>query len=181
MTRHFVTPAGVYIGGFCEASKPPKGGIEVFTAPSDAREIWSDGAWAMPMATVKVDAMVAMISWIEEFLNTFVSRYPKQEVESWSLLAIAAREHVNGAPQPMILEEAAITGEAPDELATSILQRSGLYTAIINRTRGLRRVTVRAIEAAETPEQVASALEMAKRQAQEMLAAIANAEPPAKP
>lgn len=177
MTRHFVTSAGVYIGGFCDASEPPEGGVEVLDPPTDAREVWIDGRWELPLATAQAEAKVAMVQWIEDFLRPFVAEYPAQEIASWPVLTAVAQMHIAGNPQLMILTEASITGDDPDELAKSIVEKSGRFTAIVDHVRGLRRITLRAIEAAETSAEVSAALEVAKGQANEMMDAILNQRP----
>ena len=96
------------------------------------------------------------------------------------MLAAAAQMHIAGNPQPMILTEASITGDDPDELAKSIVEKSGLFTSIVDHARGLRRITLRAIEAAETSAEVWAALEVAKGQAHDMMDAILNPRPTAK-
>lgn len=45
MTRYFVGIGGVYLGGY-DGAEPPEGAIEVPDAPTDARQIWADGAWS---------------------------------------------------------------------------------------------------------------------------------------
>jgi hypothetical protein len=44
-TKHYVTPEGVYIGGFGDGAEPPAGAIEVLTAPDHAAQLWRNGAW----------------------------------------------------------------------------------------------------------------------------------------
>lgn len=45
--QYFVDAKGKYIGGF-DGVEPPEGAIEVPTAPEDARQTWSSGAWGAP-------------------------------------------------------------------------------------------------------------------------------------
>lgn len=44
MIQYFVDGQGNYIGGF-EGVHPPYGAIEVPSAPVNARDVWSNGAW----------------------------------------------------------------------------------------------------------------------------------------
>jgi hypothetical protein len=44
-TKHYVTPEGVYIGGFGDGAEPPAGAIEVSTAPDHAAQLWFNGEW----------------------------------------------------------------------------------------------------------------------------------------
>jgi hypothetical protein len=165
MTRHFVTPAGVYIGGFCEASEPPEDGIEVFDPPNNAREIWIDGRWKLPLATAQAEAGIAMVGWIDGFLAQFTAGVPEDEVKSWPSKAAAARAHLAGVAQAMILAEAAITGEDPDALAAKIVAKADAFELVMASTTGLRRVTEAAISAAATPEEVSAALATAQKTA----------------
>lgn len=50
MTKYFVTPHGEYIGGF-DGAEPPGNSIEVPSAPSDARQIWTGNNWASVKTT----------------------------------------------------------------------------------------------------------------------------------
>jgi hypothetical protein len=44
-TKHYVTPEGVYIGGFGDGAEPPSGAIEVKTHPTHAKQLWVDNGW----------------------------------------------------------------------------------------------------------------------------------------
>ncbi|RUX96141.1 MULTISPECIES: hypothetical protein [unclassified Mesorhizobium] len=49
MTRYFVDDNGGYLGGFDgEDIELPESGIEVPTAPTDARQTWDGSAWSEP-------------------------------------------------------------------------------------------------------------------------------------
>lgn len=50
-TQYFVDGEGNYIGGF-DGVEPPDGSIEVPSAPEDARQVWSNGAWGPIPVTV---------------------------------------------------------------------------------------------------------------------------------
>ena len=54
MTKYYVDPDGVYLGGFSmpkssgkepKHPKVPTGAIEVPTPPGDARQLWANAAW----------------------------------------------------------------------------------------------------------------------------------------
>lgn len=50
MTKYFIDPVGSYLGGF-DGAEPPKGAIEVPSAPEDARQKWAGGKWGpVPVA-----------------------------------------------------------------------------------------------------------------------------------
>lgn len=56
--KYFVDASGKYLGGFVGAA-PPAGAIEVPTAPVDARQVWSNGAWsAIPAPTTVLKSTV---------------------------------------------------------------------------------------------------------------------------
>lgn len=44
-TKHYVTSAGVYIGGFGDGAEPPAGAIEIPIPPDHASQVWDRGAW----------------------------------------------------------------------------------------------------------------------------------------
>lgn len=44
MTKYFVTPQGVYIGGY-DGADPPESSIEVPIAPANAADLWVNGGW----------------------------------------------------------------------------------------------------------------------------------------
>lgn len=52
MTKYFVDFAGKYIGGF-DGAEPPKDTVEVPQAPEDARNIWANGEWQLPLIISK--------------------------------------------------------------------------------------------------------------------------------
>lgn len=164
-TRFFVDLRGAYLGAFCPASAPPDGAVQVPVAPPDGRATWDGTAWAMPIATVREDARKAMQVWIERFLSPYTADVPAAEIASWPVKATAAKLHLAGQPQQMILDEAAITGEHPDDLAAQIAAKSDAYTSIISSVTGLRRDASKAIASAKTPQEVSAALSSAQTKA----------------
>lgn len=126
--------------------------------------------WPAPpgIDATRATARAAMAAWIVEFTGQFTASLPVAEVASWPAKSAAARAHLDGAPQPMILAEAAVTGEEAEDLARAILAKADLYTAIIARVTGLRRTTEAQIATADTPEAVADALQTAQDQARAM-------------
>jgi len=134
--------------------------------PDDALDV----APAPALSGVKREAHVAMLDWIENLLSQFTAGVPAVEVASWSQKADAARSFLAGDAAPQVTDEAAITGEDPQDLSLAVVAKADLYTAIIARATGLRRATVLAIDAAETPEAVAAAIASAKASAEVMLA-----------
>ena len=51
--KYYVDEEGVYLGGF--DGSEPEGGIEVPSAPADARQIWNGESWdALDVAQYKI-------------------------------------------------------------------------------------------------------------------------------
>ncbi|TXH45430.1 MAG: hypothetical protein E6Q97_31620 [Desulfurellales bacterium] len=133
--------------------------------------------WAASLDEAKQKALRSLPAWIDEFLSPFTEKYPKHERDAWPLLAIAAKAHLAGDPQRMILNEAAIVGADPDTVAAYIVQKHETLADIVDHARGLRQVTEAAIMAATSPAEVEAALSIAQGQALDMLDAVLNPEP----
>lgn len=128
--------------------------------------------WSPSLDEAKARALSALPGWIDEFLSPFTSKYPKHERDAWPLLAIAAKAHLAGQSQQMILNEAAIIGDAPEIVAERIVQKSTLFSTIVDHARGLRQRTEAAVELAATAAEVDDALAIARGHARDMLDAI---------
>ena len=50
--RYFVDTDGAFLGGFDDDLPAPAGGIQVATAPDDARQVWDGAAWGAVPVTV---------------------------------------------------------------------------------------------------------------------------------
>lgn len=46
VTKYYIDANGKYLGAMSESIKPPKGWIEVPTAPDDGSQTWKDGKWS---------------------------------------------------------------------------------------------------------------------------------------
>lgn len=165
---NFLIPAG------CVTEAPPE-------FNEGQRVKWMGDAWQVediptpPAPTidmVRAQAVAAMEAWIAAFLSQFTAGVLAAELASWPVKAERARAHLGGAPQAMIIAEAAITGEDPDALAQKIVAKADAYEAIIARVTGLRRATEAAIGEAETAEAVAAVLTAARAQAEAMVASL---------
>lgn len=117
--------------------------------------------------------------WITAALAPYTDGVPPEEVASWPLKAAAAKAHLDGVPQAMIADEAALTGESADALAALILSLNAPYTRVIASLTGLRRTARRAISAAKTPGEVATALETILTSASTLAATLAAGSDPA--
>lgn len=52
--RYFVDADGVFLGGFDRGIPAPNGGIQVSSAPEDARQRWTGSEWGAPPVAVPV-------------------------------------------------------------------------------------------------------------------------------
>lgn len=171
-TRYFTDQYGEFVGSFADDAAPPEGAVEVPTPPPDGRAVWGDDGWSLPIGIARADAKAAMRDWIDGFLEPFTAGRPRDEIASWPAKAPAAESHLAGKPSAMILAEAAVTGENPDELALSIAIKAGAYMVIAAKVAGLRRATEWAINAATSQAEIAAALDAAKAAAVAEMAAI---------
>ena len=144
---------------------------QIIMAGADGAPILIDPP-APTMDQVRGQASLAMAAWICTFLGQFTADVSPAELASWSVKATRARQHLAGPPQPMIVAEAAITGEDAGKLAQKIVAKSDAYEAIIARVTGLRRATEAAIGTATTPDEVAAVLKTARAQAEAMAASL---------
>lgn len=117
-------------------------------------------------------AQAKVLAWATEFGARFTAGYTVEEVASWGTKAAAARAHLAGEDQPIIIAETEVTGEDPADLARTILAAAELYQAIVARITGLRRATMAAIDAAETAEAVEAALTAALASARGLAAQL---------
>lgn len=109
-------------------------------------------------------------NWVERLTARYTAGVSFLEIASWPTKALAARAHLAGTPQDIIIGEATVTGEDPDHLADIIARKAQLYTGIIARMTGLRRATEKAVAEAVTAKEVADALDDALATAHDILA-----------
>lgn len=150
----------------------PDGTIEVPIRPS-ADHHWQNGAWlyvAPPIEDLRADALASVQAWATRFTAQFTAGYSPEEIASWPVKADAARKHLAGEPQAIITDEAALTGEDPNDLATLVVQMADQYETVIAKVTGLRRATRNAIEAATTKEAIDQIVAGALSQAEAMIA-----------
>lgn len=118
------------------------------------------------LQAAKESALQELIEWINATTLSVTGEVPIDEKLAWSEKAAAARAVRDGvaneAQVNLIASEATMTGEDQSALISKIIANAENYTAIIGMITGLRRRIVAAIDAAETPEQVAQALGMAE-------------------
>ncbi len=132
-------------------------------------------------ARAKATARNRMTDWLEVFLRQFTAGVPAAEIASWTRKSDAARAHLGGAlAAPMLLAEAALTGETTPVLAAKIAAKANAYEVIIARVTGLRRATLIAIDEATTPAAVEAALQAALQAATAMITEL-GLEAPATP
>ena len=120
--------------------------------------------------TLRAEAQGTVLAWITTFTAQFVAGYASEEVASWPAKSAAARAHLAGDPQAIITNEAAITGEDPDDLAQIIVSKADQYQGAVARVTGLRRATRDAVNAATTKEAIDQIVADALRQAETLVA-----------
>jgi hypothetical protein len=131
------------------------------------------------LARARQAAVLRMKDWLDAFLRPFTTGLPMEEVSSWTRKSEAARAHLAGAsPHPMLLAEAAITGETTELLASKIAALADTYEIIIAKVTGLRRMTLAAIQTAATPEDVEVAVQAALASATVLAADMGLEAPP---
>lgn len=188
---------GVFVGETVAHPSPLEDGVFaiprgcVTVAPPELGEgefaVWDGEAWRVELIPapepipeptpptldqVRASAKSAMLLWIDGFLAQFTAGVPAAELASWPVKAERARLHIAGNPQPMIVAEAALTGEDAMALAQKITAKADAYEAIIARVTGLRRATETAIAEAKTPKAVERVLDAAKDKATQMAAQL---------
>ncbi|RGP37932.1 hypothetical protein [Pseudotabrizicola alkalilacus] len=118
---------------------------------------------ASALAAAKAQANARVITLIEAATATITGPVPLAEMLSWTAKEEAARRSfemiVNAPSEPLLVGEAAITGETVQSLAAKIIANADAYRTIIAVLAGLRRKTSAAIDTAQTPEAVQTAVE----------------------
>lgn len=66
MTKHYVTPEGVYIGGFGNGAEPPVGASEVPDPPAHAGQLWVGGAWQAYTPSRQVQEAARRAAYVTE-------------------------------------------------------------------------------------------------------------------
>jgi hypothetical protein len=91
--RHFVTPAGGYLGGFAGGALPDaEDAIEVAAPPQHALEIWSEGQWVWPLAIAQVEKLrhlqARYAAALAEGMNYGGSQLQIREVDQQNITAM---------------------------------------------------------------------------------------------
>ncbi|MCG7518845.1 hypothetical protein [Ruegeria sp. Ofav3-42] len=96
----------------------------------------------LPLYPDRSSARLAMVSWIDGFLEKISGRVPQYERASWPAKAEAARAVKAGTARPdqsaMIKGEADVQDKTATEVADKIIARATQFEAIIARATGLR-------------------------------------------
>lgn len=65
-TKHYITPEGVYIGGFGDGAEPPPDAIEVKTPPTHAKQLWVDKRWQAYLPSKEEQESKRQVSYTAE-------------------------------------------------------------------------------------------------------------------
>lgn len=156
----------------------PQGTVEVPKRPDDYAtwngKKWIEGEKPPAFATAD-DALNTMATWIDQTISALtVKGVPSLEIASWESKARAAENHLNNTATPaqtaMLRTEAAITGEAVDDLAQSIAGKAAAYTQITAAIAGIRRKTEHALKAVTNPHDYETVLNQARNDALSLMA-----------
>ena len=141
--------------------------------------LW-DGSQLLPppppsLAEIKRQAAVAVRQYADEIGNRLTADYPRSEVLSWPRKADVAERWLADTSRPVppiIAEEAQLTAQAPEDLARTIIQRAEVFERVAGVIAGLRRKVLAAIDAATTPEEVETALQQGRQEAEQIMQQI---------
>ncbi|MEL7513677.1 MAG: hypothetical protein AAGK03_03620 [Pseudomonadota bacterium] len=105
-----------------------------------------------PVYPTKPAVMVAFAEFVSSFTLPLIGDIPEAERLAFSAKEAAARAYVAGSATAeetsMIEGEAALTGEAPADLAGYIIMRADIYRKVIAYLSGLRRKLSAQLDAA---------------------------------
>jgi hypothetical protein len=144
------------------------GGFAVIDRPEPEPEPEPELTPEEQLAQAKQAATQKVLGCINAFLNRFTDGVPSAEVASWATKAVEAEKVLSGGTSAMIEAEAVVLGISEQALSENIQSNASAYAVIVSQVSGLRRTTIYAIDAAETPEAVDQAVEASLAKAQEM-------------
>lgn len=114
---------------------------------------------------VKAEAVRTMIAYADSITARITSRYPAAEVASWTVQEIEARAVLDGGgaeAAPLLSLSAPASGMSLTEFAQLVIDNAAFYRHVIAAVQAVRWATEEAINAADSPEAVADALENAR-------------------
>lgn len=114
------------------------------------------------LSKAKASRLSAALVSLADAASLLTGQVPQAERDSWPTKAAAARACLAGVASPdqtaMLMAEAAIMGEALEDLAPVIVAKADAYGSVAARLAGLRRQVTKEIDAALTPEETQAAL-----------------------
>lgn len=113
---------------------------------------------ALQLDQLRSAAQAELRGALDNLLRGYTSGVLAEEIAGWGTKAAAARAHLGGETQAVILAEAAQTGEDDMALASLIVEMAEQYLAVISTATGLRRATRDAIAQASTPAEIEAAI-----------------------
>lgn len=123
--------------------------------PQESAEVWA----RRDLDEAKSNAETALIAWLDARASDMTGKVPIPEMLSWGSKEAAARSVLDGtASGPTILDaEAGVTGEPLALLAANVVASADAYRQAAGLLAGTRRVGLKAILAATTPDEALSA------------------------
>lgn len=153
--------------------------IEVEGVQPVPGQIWDGNGFSEPLPDLnkaKEAARQAVLSYAQALLHQLVPPEKQDEVASWPRKEAAARAFQADAASTHDLDllrtEAELVGEEVGLLAGKILENAEFYNIMNSRFTGMRRKTLKAIEAATSLDDLEVELENAKNQATEEMKAL---------
>lgn len=115
-----------------------------------------DAAEAQATEKARTEAKIAMVAWINNFLNRFIAPYPQAEVLTWPLQSQAARafkaDEATTVQSAFLIGLAEKRGITPDEMADVIIAKADPYEVIVQETGALRSFLSKQIDEASYKE-----------------------------
>lgn len=154
---------------------PPPGVTESYIEVPDT-DLVELSAWRViggalqlaDLAPLRAGAKARLIEWIEAILARFTADYPVQETLAWGSKLDGARRVVAGdtsSPSTTaILIEAQRKQVSPIVLANKVIAKGAIYEAIISTVSPVRSDVLDAIDAAQTHDQIETAVSAGKSQ-----------------
>lgn len=115
-----------------------------------------DGTLEPERRTLTVEeATVQIIAAIDAASVEITGSVPEVERLSWTAKEQAARQHLSGAgTDPMLLDEAVLTGESANVLARKIVDNADQYRRAAATMAGIRRAALSDMAASVDPQEV---------------------------
>lgn len=128
-----------------------------------------------PLIELKADLSYDLGISLNAVAQTFTAGIPEAEIQSWPVKTVEAQTVLQGGTSAMIEAEALMTGEDPLALAQVVIEAAKPYAVASATLAGLRRSLSAAINAAQTPEDLAAVSQKLSEVPQLVAQAVQNA------